>query len=63
MGVNEDKTQIDWEVRRYEIAKEVYLHRLLLDNGSYSSTALLYLAETSVKAADVLISELKPGSS
>lgn len=47
---------IDWEQRRYEIAKDIYLYKL-----SHSLNSVVNDAESSVLWADYLIEELKKG--
>lgn len=51
------KAEIDWEQRRYEIAKEVFLYRL----KSSPLTNYKDDAKDAVIWADTLISELKKG--
>ncbi|WP_315547262.1 hypothetical protein [Prevotella koreensis] len=49
-----DQTEIDWEQRRYEIAKEYYC-------GRFGSTVTTFNedARRAVECADILIAELK----
>ncbi len=47
--------EIDWEQRRYEVAKEIYPHVLNLTRADQMTAA----AKTTVFLANVLISELK----
>lgn len=49
-------TSIDWEQRRYEIAKDVYT---VLLGRSNDEQALFKMAEKAVLRADVLIEALK----
>lgn len=46
--------ETDWEKRRYEIAKELFLHRVKTSLNSVEDDA-----ETAVKWADLFISKLK----
>ena len=46
--------EIDWEKRRYEIAKEVFFHKMKTSLNSVKDDA-----EDAVEWADLLISELK----
>lgn len=54
----EDRNEktIDWEQRRYEIAKDIYLYKL-----ANSLSSVVDDAESSVLWADYLIEELKKG--
>lgn len=47
----------DWEQRRYELAKEIFLRRIV----SYSLTTIDNDIEKSVEWADRLIAELQKG--
>lgn len=47
----------DWERRRYELAKEIFLRRMV----SYSSTSIEEDLQQSVEWADRLIAELQKG--
>lgn len=53
-----DQHQPDWEQRRYEIAKDIYVHRLMLPQDRLALTEEAD-AETAVEMADVLIEALK----
>jgi len=64
----EAEDAIDWEQRRYEIAKEMMPHTLqrlceMLDRGesvdNYGLTLRQYVALDSVRYADALVEELK----
>lgn len=68
--ISERKEIIDWEQRRYEIAKDAMGafiaspdYQLWVDNNYYESqhTAPNFVAEEAVKYADALIEELKGG--
>lgn len=48
----------DWEKRRYELAKEIFLRRMV----SYTSTTIDNDIEESVAWADRLIAKLKKGA-
>ena len=48
------KNEIDWEQRRYEIAKEIFFHKM-----KTSLNNIIDQAENAVELADLLISELK----
>ena len=50
----------DWEQRRYEIAKDVFMHRMMLPQ-KYLSTTYQGDAEFTVSLADALIYALKKG--
>lgn len=54
------KSEIDWEQRRYEIAKELFANMLFAPQEYHSLTAEAD-AEVSVELADILISKLKKG--
>lgn len=53
---------IDWEQRRYEIAKEIYGHiyEIAFEANDYMLPRKL-IAEDAIKYADALINELKKG--
>ena len=53
----EPKKQIDWEQRRYEIAKDMFI----VNYAKYIDT-VEHMAEVSVHYADVLIEELRKTS-
>ena len=53
----EPKKEIDWEQRRYEIAKEMFA----INYAKYIDT-VEHMAEVSVHHADILIEELKKTS-
>lgn len=46
--------QIDWEVRRYEIAKEIYTR-----NYGHNEEAAKICAQIAIERANILIAELK----
>lgn len=48
------KNEIDWEQRRYEIAKEIFFHKMKTSLNNIKDDA-----ENAVELADLLISELK----
>lgn len=48
------KNEIDWEQRRYEIAKEIFFHKMKTSLNNIKDDA-----ENAVEFADLLISELK----
>lgn len=50
----------DWEQRRYEIAKDIFLQRMMLPQ-KYLSTTYQGDAEFAVSLADTLIYALKKG--
>lgn len=52
-----NKKEIDWEQRRYEIAKDLYVHALIKDELGYS-WASRYPQEA-IEMANTLIDELK----
>lgn len=57
--VEEELTKgIDWEERRYQIAKELFTKMLFAPKENHSLTAEAD-AEASVELADILIAELK----
>lgn len=58
--VKEMKAEIDWEQRRYEIAKELFAKMLFAPQEYHSLTAEAD-AGTSVELADILIAKLKEG--
>lgn len=49
-----DDKNIDWEQRRYEIAKELYIYMVKEEHAD-----IFAIADTSVQLADNLIRELK----
>lgn len=51
------KEKIDWEQRRYEIAKEYFVR--YVHSPMYQDYTIKEEAEKAVKIADVLITELK----
>ena len=58
----------DWEQRRYEIAKDIFVHTMLLPHDCLSHLSLTsddenatVYAEIAVDLADTLIKELKKG--
>ena len=58
----------DWEQRRYEIAKDIFAHTMLLPHDCLSCLSLTsddenvaVYAEIAVSFADTLIKELKKG--
>lgn len=53
-SLNWKQKEIDWEQRRYEIAKELYIAR-----SEHIETTWLKDAKNVVHAADILINELK----
>lgn len=59
--LQEPTSGIDWEQRRYEIAKEMMKTVILTDGGANTGTE--NLAIWCVGCADALISELKKGGS
>lgn len=52
-----DQREIDWEQRRYEIARDVMC--AIITSPSLGWDSLEYLAKSAVKTADALIEELK----
>lgn len=48
------KNEIDWEQRRYEIAKEIFFHKMKTSLNNIKDDA-----KNAVELADLLISELK----
>lgn len=48
------KNEIDWEQRRYEIAKEIFFHKMKTSLNNIKDDAV-----NAVELADLLISELK----
>lgn len=59
--LQEPTSDIDWEQRRYEIAKEMMKTVILTDGGAKTGTE--NLAIWCVGCADALIAELKKGGS
>ena len=59
--LQEPTSDIDWEQRRYEIAKEMMKTVILTDGGANTGTE--NLAIWCVGCADALIAELKKGGS
>ena len=62
LDIEEDKKAIDWEQRRYEIAKEIFGYIYKIDyeaNDEFVPRELI--AEDAIKYADALINELKEG--
>ena len=57
----EPKKEIDWEQRRYEIAKEIYAE-CILEYSAGDETRVQGGAWLAVTAADILIEELKTTS-
>lgn len=55
--IDTQETPIDWEQRRYEIAKAYYIGNM---NNNY--TSMQDDAKTAVQFADTLIAELKKGN-
>lgn len=53
-----DQREPDWEQRRYEIAKDIFVHRLMLSQDRLALTEEAD-AETAVEMADALIQALK----
>lgn len=53
-----DQREPDWEQRRYEIAKDIFVHRLILSQDRLALTEEAD-AETAVEMADALIQALK----
>lgn len=51
--------EIDWEQRRYEIAKELFTRNLKFLPNEYLGPAVGLMAKNSVIYADALIEELK----
>ena len=47
------KNEIDWEQRRYEIAKEIFFHKMKISLNNIKDDA-----ENAVELSDLLISEL-----
>ncbi len=55
-----ESPQIDWEQRRYEIAKDVMAALITEPDPCFvAGPALEFCAQSAVKAADLLIKELK----
>ena len=67
-NISKTTSTIDWEQRRYEIAKDIFVHTMLLPHDCLSSLSLTFddenatvYAEIAVDLADTLIKELKKG--
>lgn len=67
-NISKTTSTIDWEQRRYEIAKDIFAHTMLLPYDCLSSLSLTsddenatVYAEIAVDLADTLIKELKKG--
>lgn len=67
-NISKTTSTIDWEQRRYEIAKDIFAHTMLLPHDCLSSLSLTsddenatVYAEIAVDLADTLIKELKKG--
>ena len=57
-----DETKIDWEQRRYEIAKDIFVRCLSSSDSNmrtFSYRNLINHASECVRSADALIAELK----
>lgn len=50
----------DWEQRRYEIAKDIFVHRMMLPQERLSLTVEADV-DFAVEVADILIEKLKKG--
>lgn len=59
-NISKTTSAIDWEQRRYEIAKDIFVHRMMLPQERLSLTEEGD-AEIAVDLADALIAELKKG--
>ena len=59
--IQEGSKVIDWEQRRYEIAKEIfgYIFKIAYEANDFAPRGLI--AEDAIKYADALINELKEG--
>lgn len=67
-NISNTTSTIDWEQRRYEIAKDIFAHTMLLPHDCLSCLSLTsddenaaVYAEIAVDLADALIKELKKG--
>ena len=67
-NISKTTSTIDWEQRRYEIAKDIFAHTMLLPHDCLSHLSLTsddenatVYAEIAVDLADTLIKELKKG--
>ena len=67
-NISKTTSTIDWEQRRYEIAKDIFVHTMLLPHDCLSHLSLTsddenatVYAEIAVDLADTLIKELKKG--
>ena len=67
-NISKTTSTIDWEQRRYEIAKDIFAHTMLLPHDCLSHFSLTsdddnatVYAEIAVDLADTLIKELKKG--
>lgn len=56
-----DPSEIDWEQRRYEIAKDILAGYASNSSDRIMNANVLDQIETSIKIADVLIDKLKGG--
>lgn len=52
-----NKKEIDWEQRRYEVARDIYVHALIKDGYGHSWSSRY--SHEAVEMADELITELK----
>lgn len=59
-NISKTTSIIDWEQRRYEIAKDIFVHRMMLPQERLSLTDEGD-AEIAVDLADALIDALKKG--
>lgn len=57
--LRETKQSIDWEQRRYEIAKDVLTAYLSNSNPNMLPETMINLSKSTVELADALIEELK----
>lgn len=67
-NISKTTSTIDWEQRRYEIAKDIFAHTMFLPHDCLSRLSLTsddenatVYAEIAVDLADTLIKELKKG--
>lgn len=67
-NISNTTSTIDWEQRRYEIAKDIFAHTMLLPHDCLSCLSLTsddenaaVYAEIAVDLANALIKELKKG--
>ena len=55
--IQEKSSDIDWEQRRYEIARNILSS--MCGDKSYDDTSIITMVNTSISIADTLIKELK----